>query len=421
MSRYRVILLLFLVTLAGALGSGKALWWSFAGALFALLFVSVVWAWLGVNWLRISRRTLTRVAQVGQVLEEEFLLTNLSRIPKLWTEVRDFSTLPGHYASRVVGWVKGLQWRGWRITTFCSRRGRYTLGPMVISSGDPLGIYQMQRALNRISNILVYPATWQFNEFPLPGGHLPGGENQRRRTHYVTTNASGVRDYMTGDVINRIHWPLSMKRMRLTVKEFELDPMSEIWILLDLEGAAQTRMPDPEIPGDGLTETTPGTPQSFVLPPQTEEYAVSMAASTAQHFLKQGRAVGLVTYSTHREVLSSDRGERQINKMMEMLSVLRANGPVPFERVIRAEGALLPRGATVIAISPSTDVSWALSMHQMVRSGLRAVAIVVDAETFGSPQSAAPVIGALAEAGAIVRVLKRGQSLVEAVEQPVAM
>ena len=418
MSRYRVILLLFLVTLAGALSSGKALWWSFAGALFALLIVSVLWAWLGVNWLRISRRTLTRVAQVGQVLEEEFLLTNLSRIPKLWTEVRDFSTLPGHYASRVVGWVNGKQWRGWRITTFCSQRGRYTLGPMVISSGDPLGIYQMRRTLNRVNSILVYPATWQFGEFPLPGGHLPGGEAQRRRTHYVTTNASGVRDYMTGDVINRIHWPLSMKRMRLTVKEFELDPMSEIWILLDLDRAAQVSMPAAEPTPDGITEITPGTPATFVLPPQTEEYAIAMAASVAQHFLKQGRAIGMVTYNQHREMLNSDRGERQINKVMETLSVLHADGPLPFERVLRAEGALLPRGATVIAISASTDVRWALSMQQMVRSGLRSVAVVIDAETFGGAPSA-PVIGALAEAGAVVRVVKRGQSLSEAIEQPV--
>jgi uncharacterized protein (DUF58 family) len=420
MSRYRVILLLFVVTLAGALGSGKSLWWSFAGALFALLVVSIVWAWLGVNWIRIRRRTLTRVAQVGQTLDEEFVLTNLSRIPKLWVEVRDQSTLPGHYASRALGWITGQKWRGWKVRTFCSQRGRYTLGPLLVRSGDPLGIYQMERAVNKVSSILVYPAVYNFREFPLPAGHLPGGEALRRRTHYVTTNASGVRDYMTGDVINRIHWPLSMKRQRLTVKEFELDPMSEIWIMLDLNRNVQVRMALPISSDEQITETAPDTPQTFVLPAQTEEYAVSLAASVAQHFLKQNRAVGLVTYGHHREVLSSDRGERQINKMMEMLSVLRADGGVPFERVLRAEGALLPRGATVIAISTSSDVNWALSAQQMVRSGLRVVALVVDAQTFGGEQSAAPVIGALAEAGAIVRVVKRGESLSEAIERPVA-
>lgn len=420
MSRYRVILLLFIVTLAGALGSGKSLWWSFAGALFALIGVSVLWAWFGVNWLRVRRRTLTHVAQVGQTLDEEFMLTNLSRIPKLWVEIRDQSTLPGHFASRVVGLIGPLKWRGWRISTFCSQRGRYTLGPLLVRSGDPLGIYQMERAIQKISNILVYPAIFEFREFPLPAGYLPGGEALRRRTHYVTTNASGVRDYMTGDVINRIHWPLSMKRQRLTVKEFELDPMSEIWIMLDLDFGAQAGMPQPDtdVGADDLTETA-HTTRTFMLPPQTEEYAVSMAASVAQHFLRQDRAVGLVTYAHHREVLSSDRGERQINKMMEMLSALRADGAVPFDRVMRAEGAVLPRGATVIAISPSSDVSWALSTQQMVRSGLRVVAVVVDAQSFGGTEPAAPVIGALAEAGAIVRVVKRGEPLPTAIERSV--
>jgi uncharacterized protein (DUF58 family) len=183
MSRYRVILLLFVVTLAGALGSGKSLWWSFAGALFALLAVSILWAWLGVNWLRIRRRTLTRVAQVGQTLVEEFVIANLSRIPKLWVEVRDQSTLPNHYASRVVGLIGSLQWRGWRVATFCNERGRYTLGPLLVRSGDPLGIYQMERAVHKISSILVYPAIYEFREFPLPAGYLPGGEALRRRTH----------------------------------------------------------------------------------------------------------------------------------------------------------------------------------------------------------------------------------------------
>jgi uncharacterized protein (DUF58 family) len=430
MSRYRVILILFLATLVGALSTGKSLWWSLAGALFAMIAISILWAWLGVNWLRIRRRTLTRVAQVGQVLEEEFVLTNLSRVPKLWVEVRDHSTLPNHYASRVTGLVGSRQWRGWRAQTYCTQRGRFTLGPLVVRSGDPLGIFQRERRVNKISSILVYPATFEFRNFPLPAGHLPGGEALRRRTHYVTTNASGVRDYMNGDVINRIHWPISMKRQRLTVKEFELDPMSEVWVMLDLCRDAQTEVPtadESEVESSGVERLTiPLAPQpanadgkAFPLPPSTEEYAISMAASVAQHFLRQDRALGLVTYGQHREVLSGDRGERQTNKIMEMLSVLRAWGGVPFDRVLRAEGSILPRGSTVIAISASPDVAWALAVQQLVRSGMRAVAIVIDSSTLGGTTSHGPVIGALAEAGAVVRVVRRDEPFGEAIERAV--
>ena len=40
------------------------------------------------------------------------------------------------------------------------------------------------------------------------------GEALRRRTHYVTTNAAGVRDYAPGDSFGRIHWPSTARRNR---------------------------------------------------------------------------------------------------------------------------------------------------------------------------------------------------------------
>ena len=122
MTRFRVFVLLFTFAITGALMYGKPLWWSLAGALFALMALAILWSWLGVNWIRVGRRALTKVGQVGQTLEEEFRITNLSRMPKLWTEIRDMSDLPGHQASRVLGLIPPLQWRGWRASTLCMDR-----------------------------------------------------------------------------------------------------------------------------------------------------------------------------------------------------------------------------------------------------------------------------------------------------------
>ncbi|MCS6846218.1 MAG: DUF58 domain-containing protein [Anaerolineae bacterium] len=421
MTRYRVVLILFLVALTGALSTGRGLWWTFAGALFMLIVIPIAWAWLGVNWLRIARRTFVRVAQVGEVLEEEFKLTNLSRIPKLWVEVRDQSTLPGHYASRVVSLIGGRQWRGWRVKTRCEQRGRYTLGPLIVCSGDPLGIYQMQRQLDIVHTILVYPATFDFHDFPLPATFLSGGDALRRRTHYVTTNAAGVRDYVTGDSINRIHWPTSARRQRLTVKEFELDPISDVWVALDLfrgahfgpegseDGAVVEQLPAPVAAEDEA--------QAAVwLPPHTEEYAVSIAASVAKHFLQHDRVVGLIAHGLHREVIPGERGERQLTKIMETLSVVRAHGEIPFDRVLAVESVMLARGTTLIAISSWPDTAWALAVQQIVHNGVRVVAIVIDGQSFGAAQSSDEVIAALANAGAVVRVVRCGSSIPQAIE-----
>lgn len=412
MTRFRVFVLLFAMTLTGALMYGRAMWWSIAGALFALITLSIVWSWLGVNWIRVGRRTVTKVGQVGQTLEEEFRVTNLSRFPKLWTEIKDESDLPGHYASRVLGYIGPKQWFGWRSATRCLERGRFRLGPIVVRSGDPLGIYSMQRPIQIVNTLLVYPAVVDFHSFPLPMGYLPGGDAQRRRTHYVTTNAAGVRDYVNGDSFNRIHWGLSARRQRLIVKEFELDPMSDLWIAIDLH-------PDAQILGD-TDKTLEELLDAQQLPPDTLEYMVSIAASAARFFLRQDRSVGLIAYGAHREVMPSDQGERQFNKLMEMFAVMKAESPLPFGRVLDAELPQVPRGATVVAISASPNMDWAVSIQRAARSGLRVVAIVLDAGSFNPARSSAELISTLAETGAVVRVVRCGDPLAEAIERGIA-
>ena len=409
MTRFRVFVLLFAFALTGAIMYSRALWWSIAGALFALMALAMLWSWLGVNWIRVGRRVLTKVGQVGQTLEEEFRITNLSRLPKLWTEIRDLSDLPGHQASRVLGLIPPKQWRGWRASTLCLDRGRFHLGPISVRSGDPLGIYQMERKIDIVNSLLVYPITYEFHSFPLPMGFMPGGDAQRRRTHYITTNAAGVREYAYGDSINRIHWGLTARRQRLIVKEFELDPMSDLWIAIDLDQSAQVVAEYPSLVRD--------TPAESTLPPDTFEYVVSTAASAAKYFLRQDNAVGLIAHGLHRDVLPIDRGERQLAKLMEIFAVVRARGVLSFGSVLDKELPQVARGCTVIAISSAPDVSWAVAVQRATRSGLRVVALVVDAASFGGPAPSEDVVAALAETGALVRVIKCGESIPEAIHR----
>ncbi len=71
---------------------------------------------------------------------------------------------------------------------------------------------------------------------------LSGGEARHRRTYQLTSNVAGVRDYVHGDSLNRIHWPSSARAGRLIAKEFELDPTADIWLYLDLFQGAEAAM-----------------------------------------------------------------------------------------------------------------------------------------------------------------------------------
>lgn len=405
MHRLRMVVVLSLFSVASGLITGRSLFYNLAYLFVALIVLTFLWAWTGISWVHLSRQTRARRAQVGRSLEERFAVRNNGLFPKLWLEVRDGSDLPSHRASYVVNALPPRQERAWTIRTICRERGRYTLGPITIHSGDPLGLFQLQRALKPTSTIVIYPATVDIHFFPTPTGLLPGGDALRRRTHYITTNASTVRDYVPGDSFNRIHWRSTARRDRLIVKEFELDPLSDVWIFLDMDQNVQAQLPLEE---RVLLDDAPfwRLSQEFKLSPSTEEYGVSAAASLAQHFLRRNRALGLVSYGQRREVIQADRGERQLTKILETLAVLRAESEVPLPEVIRAEAQQLTRGTTVILVTPSTDLKWVLAARQMERAGLRVVAVVVDAMSFGGKEGTKDLAAQLSVMGTMTYLIQ---------------
>jgi uncharacterized protein (DUF58 family) len=415
MHRLRMVMLLTLVSLACGLITGRTLFYHLAYLFVALIIMALLWAWTGVSWVHLRRQTRARRAQVGRPLEERFAVRNSSVFPKLWLEVRDGSDLPGHLASYVVNSLPSRQERAWTIRTICRERGRYTLGPITLYSGDPLGLFQLRRALKPTSNIVVYPATVELHSFPLPVGLLPGGDALRRRTHYITTNASSVRDYVPGDSFSRIHWRSTARRDRLIVKEFELDPLSDVWIFLDMCQDVHYELPQETEPEESKPFWMRA--REFTLPPSSEEYAVAAAATLTQHFLRRDRALGMISYGQRRQIIQADRGERQLTKVLETLAVLSAVGQVPLQEMIRAEAQQLARGTTVIIITPSTDLSWVLSARQMERGGLRVVAVIVDAASFGGPEGSEMLANQLLGIGTATYLVKCDEKLEQSLSQ----
>jgi uncharacterized protein (DUF58 family) len=359
-----------------------------------------------------------RRTQVGRPLEERFVVRNTSVIPKLWLEVRDFSTVPAHLSSHVVNNLGPRETYSWRVTTLCRERGRYQLGPIRLSTSDPFGLFPMERDLNPTTNVVIYPLTFDIHQFALPLGMLSGGDALRRRTHYVTTNAAGVRDYAPGDSFSRIHWPSTARRDRLIVKEFELDPLADIWIVPDMAifDHVAPRVSRSEGPAPGDIPAWMRL-EEFKLPETTEEYTVTIAASLAQYFLRHDRAVGMLAYGQSNEVVQPDRGERQLNRILETLAVLRAEGQVPLPDVLHAESHLFPRGTTLIVVTPISQKSWVMAARQLRRRGLRVVTIFVNPETFGSTRSAAPLATLLEASDMVTYLVNNGDDLTTVLSQ----
>ena len=375
-------------------------------ALVALLFIAKLWSRFSLTGLALTRDTRTDRAQVGQPLLERVRLENRSRLRKLWVEVLDHSDLPGHRVSKVVHLGPHDSTR-WRVETICARRGRFRIGPMSLRGGDPFGLFPNEQLVPHTHELLVYPATVDLSAFALPVGELPGGTAIQRRTPFVTPNAAGVRDYFPGDAFNRIAWTATARAGKLMVKEFELDPTADIWIVVDLQSSAQAG-------ASGLASlpTFSGgeAPLSFWLD-STEEYAVTIAASLARHFLNQNRNVGLIGSSRQHISIPTDRGGRQMLKILEQLAVTRADGEAPLGELLLAEGAQFTRNSTVIVVTSSVDEEWVQSLIGIVSRHVQCVAIVIEPSTFGASNSSLFVVSGLASVGVPTYLVKYGDDI----------
>jgi uncharacterized protein (DUF58 family) len=383
--------IIFVVSLVCAFATGFWLLFRLAYLAAAAVPVAYVWARLNLRGLEVSVEQMTDRLTEGQYAEERVSVRSRSLLSKLWLEVEDPSDMPGQPPRRVV-FLGPRGYRSWKTSTLCPRRGVYTLGPLTVTSGDPFGLFRFSRTFGGRRRLLVYPQAVELPGFYVPPAVLPGEGRFRRRTHYVTPNAAGVRQYQYGDSLSRIHWPTTVRTNELMVKLFELDPSSDIWVVLDLQWRVQAGSGD-----DG-----------------TEEYGVKIAASIARYFLTANRTVGYMAAGAHVDVEEPERGVQQDTRILEALALARATGDVPLANLLDVEGRRFGRHTTVVVVTPSTDESWVLSLQSLAQRGVKVAAVLLEPSTFGADASALFVFGALAAGDIYTYLVKRSDSLAAA-------
>ena len=214
-----------------------------------------------------------------------------------------------------------------------------------------------------------------------------------------------MREYQPGDSFNRIHWRSTARRRRLMVKEFELDPLGDVWIFLDLARVSLVERPE--------AADFRGLPPQ--LPPSTAEYGIVAAASLAQYFVNKGRALGFVTYAPQREIVQPDRGPRQLLRVLEILARARSESEQALQHMLALEAHLLGRGTTAIIVTASQEPAWAAEAYALARRGVRLIAVLIDPVSFGAPPANHTDFRAMVEAaGALVYTVQQDDDLTAA-------
>ena len=361
---------------AGLLGLN--IFFPYQGWMVLIIGMGLVWltAWL---WTRQLARNLFLIremrfgwAQVGDLLEERFILKNTGLIPAIWVEIRDHSTLPDYQVSSARG-IEGQTSNSWITRQVCTRRGLFHLGPTTLSTGDPFGIYSIVFEYSASATILVTPPI-----LPLPSIQIQSrGQTEEGRISRKIIDSSpvmlGVREYSSGDSLHRVHWPTTARRESLFVKTSVSLPSGNWWIVLDLDRSAQL--------GQG--------------PASTEETAVLVAAAAANRGLEKGAPVGLIVNGQETTWLPPRLGVGQRQEILQALAKA-APGENSLERLLRASTSLVSSRSSLIIITACAEPGWLVPLLDRVQSGVTPTVLLLDPAGFGGASSALEMTARLA-------------------------
>ena len=386
--------MLIIVLAFFAVSSGWRVLYLLTYVMLTLFVLSWLWARYSLRKLVFHRTAPVGRVQVGETFDERLMLDNTSVMPKLWVQIADASTLPSHRAGYVAS-MGGRKRASWRARTVCKQRGRFQLGPVSAASGDPFGLFRRHIYMTKQQELLVLPRVLPITNFVLFSGGLPGRGRSSQRALQTTTNATTIRDYTVGDALNRIHWRSTAHYNKLMVKEFDLDPALDVWIFLDLNEDVQA--------GEGEHST--------------EEYGVTIAATLANYLLRQDLSLGMIVNAENREFLSLDRGDRQIERVLELLAVVKS-GPGPDLKEALATDALhFGRNTVAIVITPSTSRDWHDGLRHLQRRGVQVAVVGLDAASFVNEPPEEDTLALLEGAGIPVLRIRNGESLTDALER----
>ncbi|HEY9089139.1 MAG TPA: hypothetical protein VIO36_13285, partial [Anaerolineaceae bacterium] len=169
------ILIVFLVGVTGMALTGARIYSRTAALSGAVILLSFFWTYVSLRGITLTRTARFLRQQVGQVFEERFEINNQYPVTKLWLDIRDLSTLPARAGSKVLTVVSPRQRRSYVAYTRLTHRGQFQLGPTVVSSGDPFGLFRASKTFPQERSLLVLPHMVELERVTTPPGVLPGG------------------------------------------------------------------------------------------------------------------------------------------------------------------------------------------------------------------------------------------------------
>ena len=397
--RFIGMVVLLLVVGFYALGTGFDFFFRFLYVLLLVSGIGFVWAWLNLRGIDLRVTRDANRGQVGGYLAGQVSIVNHTRMPKSWLEAAESTGPSADSSGRGLALVRE-QVRSWRISTYLAKRGVYRSGIVKLVSQDPFGLFRLRRDFIDPHPYIVFPAVEALPDLGARFAGLPSDSRATKHWEQITTDVSSIRSYVEGDSMRRIHWPYTARMNELMVKEFDMGLSAEAWVLLDMHHLSHYGIEQDDVNN-------------------TEELAVTVAASIVGRLMDQSMPVGLAVNGDREHIFRPDSSPEQRGRLMEALSEVRAYGQITLQEFIYGLRSHLNQFNALTLVTASVEPQWIASLTHLRRQGVEVSVVLVDRSSFGSPTNMSVPLEALSANLIPVYMVRQGDNLNDALLAPV--
>ena len=214
-------------------------------------------------------------------------------------------------------------------------RGRYVVGPFVVKTRFPFGLFERTMTIGGTESLVVFPRLGNLSQRWLARQHesFEGNARAQQKYHRVEGEFYGVRDWRDGDSLRSIHWRTSARRGNWVVRQFEQPHNRDVAVLVDLML--------PKVKGNGKKEQQ-----------ETLETAISFAATAVADLSRQGGANILIgTTAAPDQCIVGPSSLALMQDVMNELAVVESHTDDRLNRLLDTAIAKLQTQADIILIS----------------------------------------------------------------------
>ena len=302
------------------------------------------------------KRSLAEKAFIEEEIPVVLEITNRSILPVVWARLHE--SLPVELSTpnifrRVVSFGPYEHTR-FEYTLLARKRGYYPIGPLMVQSGDILGLADQSKRESTCNYLTVFPKIISLSNISLPS-HSPMGTMRHNQPIFEDpSRVQGKRDYVAGDSLRQVDWKTSAVVGRLQVKQFEPSISMEAEIILNLnsrEYESKTRF-------------------------ATTELAIVVAASLANWVIQKRQSIGLITNGLDpiseegkSQTIPSRKGRGQLLRVLDVLARVQPGEVEPFVDLLQRTSPHLSWGTTLLMITAQADEIFFDSLFQVFRRG----------------------------------------------------